>query len=143
MKQLIPLTIAFLSLSIVTAQQPQKTWELSVPESGEKTYIARDHVTLKPGFSYTAVGTSKFTAKIDEYLLFPPASATYGNANGAAGSTPTSGGVVGAIPGQFAVSPAGAATYTNRWIHTTKKNTPENIGVFIFLSLYLSHRTHF
>ena len=33
--------------------------------------------------------------------------------------------------------------YTNNYTLKENTNTPENTGVFIFLSLYLSHRTHF
>ena len=102
----------YFSIPSISAQQAQTNWELSKAESGTKSYVARDYISLKPGFSYKAVGANTFTAKIDEYLLFPPNDATYGKPGGTPGSTTASGGVVGAIPGQFAVSPSGAATYS-------------------------------
>lgn len=102
----------YFSIPSISAQQAQTNWELSSAESGTKSYVARDYISLKPGFSYKAVGANTFTAKIDEYLLFPPNDATYGKPGGTPGSTTASGGVVGAIPGQFVVSPSGAATYS-------------------------------
>src|SRR5690554_6456340 len=112
MRHFLLTTITSLLCAALSVQQPQKTWELLTPETGNKTYVARDYVSLKPGFSYKASGTSKFSAKIDEYLVFPPIEATYGSPDGTPGSTPASGGVVGSIPGVFNVSPTGAATYT-------------------------------
>lgn len=112
MRHFLLTTITSLLCAALPAQQPQKTWELLTPETGNKAYVARDYVSLKPGFSYKASGTSKFSAKIDEYLVFPPTEATYGSPDGTPGSTPASGGVVGSIPGVFNVSPTGAATYT-------------------------------
>ncbi len=102
----------FTSILSINAQQPQPSWVLSSPESGTKSYVARDNVTLKPGFSYKSSNGTSFTAKIDEYLVFPPSDSTYGLPGGPWGSTPASGGVVGTIPGNFAISPSGAATYT-------------------------------
>ncbi|MFW6327941.1 MAG: SpvB/TcaC N-terminal domain-containing protein, partial [Bacteroidota bacterium] len=94
------------------SQEPQKSYELNDNISGTKEYVARDHIRLKDGFSYKASGTESFSARIDQFLLFPPNSATYGKPEGAAGSAPSSGGVVGSIPGKFDVSSSGAATYT-------------------------------
>ena len=108
---LLSLLLVF-NFIISSGQNPQPSWVLTAPETGNKTYIAREHVTLKPGFSYTASNNNSFIAKIDECLLFPPTDATYGNPSGAAGPTPSAGGVVGSIPGQFNVSPSGAATYS-------------------------------
>jgi RHS repeat-associated protein len=85
---------------------------LSDTETGTKEYVARDYITLKPGFNYIANEDNTFTARIDECLLFPPTDATYGTPEGAAGATPSSGGIVGTIPGKFEVSSTGAATYT-------------------------------
>jgi RHS repeat-associated protein len=101
----------YFSIPSISAQQAQTNWELSKAESGTKSYVARDYISLKPGFSYKAVGANTFTAKIDEYLVFTPSDSTYGLPGGPWGSTPATGGVVGAIPGQFDVSPLGAATY--------------------------------
>lgn len=102
----------YFSIPSISAQQAQTNWELSKAESGTKSYVARDYISLKPGFSYKAVGANTFTAKIDEYLVFTPSDSTYGLPGGPWGSTPASGGVVGTIPGNFAISPSGAATYT-------------------------------
>ena len=66
-------------------------------------YIARDYISLLPGFSYTPSDGNTFHAQIDPALLFPPTDNTI---------DPTSGGMVGSIPGEFRVNPIGAATYT-------------------------------
>jgi len=108
--------IAVVVLGLVThllqAQTPQPSFELSATESGSKNYVARDYVTLKPGFTYTAATGNSFNAKIDQCLLFPPTANTYALPDGTITTDATKGAVVGAIPGQFAVSPTGAATYT-------------------------------
>ncbi len=109
--------------------QPRKNWELSAPESTSKNYVAQESITLKSdgstsGFSFKAETGKAFTAKIDAGLLFPPNEGTYKFYDGSTSSEPTmvkdfygtpmtfTGTVVGSIPGQFAVSPTGAATYT-------------------------------
>jgi len=105
-------------LSIVTnlafAQTaPQPNYNLTDNQTGAaKSYVARDYVSLKPGFQFAATGTNAFNAKIDAGLLFPPTTQTYKMPDGNFTSDPTQGAVVGSIPGQFAVSPTGAATYT-------------------------------
>jgi len=94
-------------------QIPQASYELFTSESGNnKTYVARDYVSLKPGFNYSATSNTSFTAKIDAGLLFPPTENTYALPNGEITSDPTQGSLVGNIPGEFSVSPTGAATYT-------------------------------
>ena len=51
---------------------PQPNYTILDNQSGaNKTYVARDYVSMKPGFKYTATGSSKFNAKIDAGLLFP------------------------------------------------------------------------
>lgn len=93
------------------AQAPHYT--LQSNESGSnKSYVARDYVSLQPGFRYSASSGQVFNAKIDAGLLFPPTENTYALPNGQITTDPTQGAVVGAIPGQFAVSPTGAATYS-------------------------------
>ena len=95
----------------LSAQQPY--YRLITNETGSsKEYIARDSIVLKPGFTYSASGNNTFTAKIDAGLLFPPTENTYILPNGQITTDPEQGAVVGSIPGQFAVSPTGAATYT-------------------------------
>jgi len=112
MKKIFTLLAVCLVSIYTQAQDYEKSYELSNTETGIKEYVARDYISLKPGFSYKASGDNHFTARIDECLLFPPTDATYGTPEGAAGSSPSSGGVVGSIPGSFTVSPTGAATYT-------------------------------
>jgi RHS repeat-associated protein len=106
------LFIFFFTAIIAGAQEPQKSYELKGTVTGTKKYVARDCITLKPGFKYTASGSNTFTAKIDQCLLFPPTDATYGAPDGTAGPTSSSGSLVGKIPGTFDVSSSGAATYT-------------------------------
>ncbi len=97
---------------LLHAQEPRENWELKTPESGNKTYVARESITLKPGFTYTASAGNTFTAKIDQTLLFPPTENTYIKPDGSITTDPALGAVVGAIPGTLDVSPTGAATYT-------------------------------
>jgi hypothetical protein len=91
----------------VKAQDPQPVYTLQTDESGSiKHYVARDRVIMKPGFRFAA------TTNIDAGLLFPPAE-NYMQPDGTVTTNPSSqDAVVGSIPGQFAVSPTGAATYT-------------------------------
>ena len=104
--------VAALFACIGAVHSQEKSYTLSGNESGStKAYIARDYVSLEPGFTYAASGSNTFNAKIDETLIFPPAT-NYMTESGTITSDPTQGGVVGSIPGQFAVSPTGAATYT-------------------------------
>ena len=94
------------------AQEPQETWELNTYlSSASKTYIARDQIKMTNNFRYVAVPGTSFSAKIDAGLLFPHTDKTYKKADGTFTNDPTQGAVVGSIPGQFAVSPTGAATY--------------------------------
>lgn len=110
---LFQLSVFVLMVQITQAQEPQTIHTLQTNESGAtKTYVARDKIVLKPGFTYSASGNNTFTAKIDAGLLFPPTENTYILPNGQITTDPEQGAVVGSIPGQFAVSPTGAATYT-------------------------------
>jgi RHS repeat-associated protein len=97
-------------ISPLQAQSPQENWVLQNSETGNKTYVARDVITLKPGFTYTASSGNSFHAKIDPALLFPPTANTYAKPDGTITTDPEQGGIVGAIPYQFSVSPSGAAT---------------------------------
>lgn len=90
----------------------EKAYHLSTNQSGStKVYMARDSIRLLPGFSYKAQGNQTFLAGIDAGLIFPPA-ATYLRADGSLSPDPTQGGVVGSIPGSFALSATGGATYS-------------------------------
>jgi hypothetical protein len=91
-----------------------ESWTVQGSVYGDQTYIARDAITLKPNFHYKADenNSPSFIAKIDAALLFPPTSNTYALPDGTITTDPSSGGVVGAIPGSFSVSPSGAAIYT-------------------------------
>ena len=105
-----------------TPQEPliQKNWVLNTPELTTKNYIAGESIKLQAngsnGFSFKATTDGKtFNAKIDAGLLFIPESVTnttYKKPDGTFTTDPTQGAAVGSIPGQFAVSPTGAATYT-------------------------------
>jgi hypothetical protein len=94
------------------AQEPRSTWRLDSVETGTKTYIARESVSLLAGFKYTSSDGSTFSATIDNTLLFPPTDNTYLTPDGTITSDPTQGGVVGAISGNFDVSRTGAAIYS-------------------------------
>lgn len=89
-----------------------KSFTLSQQETESKTYIARDYIRLNPGFQFSAQNGKTFSAHIDPTLLFPPDSNTYARPDGTITPDSTLGGMVGAIPGAFDVSPTGAATYT-------------------------------
>lgn len=103
-----------------TNSQPNYT--LTANESGAvKKYLARDFVKLQTGFQFAATGSNTFNAKVDPCILYPPTPTIYVFSDGSSATTPTkvingkteSGTQeVGTIPGQFAVSPTGAATYS-------------------------------
>jgi len=100
-------------LNVTTMHGQQQNYTLNTNESGSaKAYVARDSIAMQPGFIYSASGSNTFNAKIDEKLLFPPTENTYALPDGTITTDPTQGGIVGTIPGQFNVSPSGAATYT-------------------------------
>ncbi len=101
------------SLIILQAQSVATDYTLHADESGaSKAYVARDYISMKPGFRYAAANGTTFNAKIDRGLLFPPSDATYLKPDGSTTSDPTKGVAVGSIPGKFEVGPTGAATYT-------------------------------
>lgn len=104
-----------MTFALANAQDPKPFFELNTPETTTKNYVAREYVQLKPGFSFTAGSGKTFSAKTDPCLLFPPTQSTYMLADGTVAETVPEGQqgyVVGSIPGQFAVGPTGAATYT-------------------------------
>lgn len=94
------------------AQDTQPTWELQTPQSGNNSYVARDYILLKPGFSYTAKEQESFHAYTNPCLLFPPTDNTYAKPDGTIVGDASQGCVVGKIPGEINVNPSGGATYT-------------------------------
>lgn len=107
---LLHILLQLLSLSLV-AQIPMPSYTLNSQDSGNKSYLARDFISLKSGFSYKAVADESFSAKVNQCILFPPTDATFQKSDGSGSSNPSDGGVVGAINGQFDVSPSGGSTY--------------------------------
>ena len=59
------------------AQNVQPNWVFQTPQSGNSSYVARDYILLKPGFSYKANKEESFHAYTNPCLLFPPSDNTY------------------------------------------------------------------
>jgi len=114
----------------IYAQPSQISHTLDTNETGaSKNYVARDYISLLPGFEYKPSSGKSFSGQIEPLLLFPPTAGTYRYPDGTLSAEPTReesyiwlsglfsrtiyGSVVGSIPGQFAVSPTGAG-YTSR-----------------------------
>lgn len=64
------------------AQNVQPNWVFQTPQSGNSSYIARDYILLKPGFSYKANKEESFHAYTNPCLLFPPSDNTYARPDG-------------------------------------------------------------
>lgn len=94
------------------AQNTQPNWELQTPQSGNNSYVARDYILLKPGFSYTATPGESFHAYTNPCLLFPPTDNTYARPDGTIVGDASQGAVVGKIPGELNVGASGNAAYT-------------------------------
>ena len=94
------------------AQNVQPNWVFQTPQSGNSSYVARDYILLKPGFSYKANKEESFHAYTNPCLLFPPSDNTYARPDGTIVGDASQGFVVGKIPGELNVNPSGAATYT-------------------------------
>lgn len=106
------LTLVLALSNILALNGQEKTITLATNLSDStREYVARDAISLLPGFMFAAQSGKHFNASIDPTLIFPPA-ANYLTANGEITTNPSQGSVVGSIPGQFAVSSTGAATYT-------------------------------
>jgi hypothetical protein len=88
----------------------QKSYELSQPETNSKTYVARDYIRLKPGFSFSSAGSKTFRASINEHLLEAAAYQTYSQLPALSRSL-NQAYAVGATAGEAGVSPTGAAVY--------------------------------
>ena len=110
MKRLV-LFYLFANAVVAFSQDPHyaKVWTLDDPLSGNETYIARDSIILKPGFSYAPGSGESFSAQVDEslvcgvdYLSEPPDPDRELNTNLEVGTT----------TGSVNVSPAGGATYS-------------------------------
>lgn len=93
-------------------QEPQKVWELYEPANGNKTYVARDGITLKEGFEYNATSGNAFHAYLDENLSFIPTGLNSATINPVINNGKQTNVLVGATNGNFEVSPMGAATYS-------------------------------
>ena len=104
------LMICFITNS--KAQNTQPNWELQTPQSGNNSYVARDYILLKPGFSYTATPGESFHAYTNPCLLFPPTDNTYARPDGTIVGDASQGAVVGKIPGELNVGASGNAAYT-------------------------------
>lgn len=78
--------------------------------SGNQTYVARDAIYLKPGFSYQSGANTTFTAQVNEQIALP---AEYVSTVPSAKNRTLDRNkyLVGSTPGQFSVSPSGAAIY--------------------------------
>jgi len=108
----LPLTLVLVLFNFVQLNGQEKSITLATNLSGStKEYVARDNISLLPGFEFAATSGKFFNASIDPTLIFPPP-ANYLTDNGTITTNPAQGGAVGSIPGQFAVSSTGAATYT-------------------------------
>ncbi|HRI58580.1 MAG TPA: FG-GAP-like repeat-containing protein [Saprospiraceae bacterium] len=109
-------TLAFACITGAFAQNPSQI-VLNQADNGNKTYIARERVILKPGYSYSTITTAnKMLAQIDETQVFNVSYATTmftnitfdNRVNGVPGNNLA----VGATEGAFEVNLAGAASYT-------------------------------
>lgn len=99
--------------AMLWAQDIQPNYTLRDIETGaQKTYVAWDFITMKPGFSYKASTGTSFQAKIQTGIPATPTSNTYAEPDGTITANPAEGGIVGSIPGQFSVNGNGAATYS-------------------------------
>ena len=95
---------------LLNAFGQQISYELNTNESGStKSYIARDFVSLKPGFVYTPSTSDKLDISIDPGLLFIPTENLYAEPDGTISQR---GGAVGSIPGSFSINNTGSATYS-------------------------------
>ncbi len=93
------------------SQPHRESYTLKDPVQQSSNYVARDYIRLTNGFRVNGNNGIRFSAKINPLLLFPPTSATYAKPDGTIVTSPSEGGVVGSVPGQFVVSGTGAATY--------------------------------
>ncbi len=89
------------------------SYSFNADKQGWHIYEAKNSIRLSDGFSYSASSAESFTAKVNNKILFPNMTNAYLKSDGKTTTSIASEGyAVGAIPGQFNVSPTGAATYT-------------------------------
>lgn len=107
----IPLTILLVAYGVWVLAQHSYVEETGDREikSGE-IVLARDSIVLKPDFWYKAIGSNYYNARIDEDKLEDESYLNEPIDND--GRTLNTQYAVGAIQGNFDVSPTGAATYT-------------------------------
>jgi RHS repeat-associated protein len=107
----ILLSLMLIAGQFLFAQNPAQSFILDTTETSTKSYTARDEVKMLPGFSFSAGGGNVFQAKIDHTLIFPPVE-NYLKSDASITLNQSEGGIVGSIPGKFAVCPSGATTYS-------------------------------
>lgn len=108
MRKLKLLLVTLIIYSCYISQAQEKSMVLSNPYWGQYDFYARDSISLKPGFQYSAIPGHSFTARIDESLLFPASYVLPVSADREISTSLQ----VGAINGSFDVSSTGAATYS-------------------------------
>ncbi len=97
--------------AVLLGQSPAPSYILQTNETGaSKTYVVRDYVSMKPGFSYTAASDKNFNARIDESLLFPAQYQTEYQLPDPY-SDPDTSFPVGSIEGSASVTPSGGGIY--------------------------------
>lgn len=59
---------------LLSAQTPKLSFELTDNETGKtRTYLAKDYIVIKPGFSYIANSSTSLSARVNSALLFTTA----------------------------------------------------------------------
>lgn len=94
------------------AQTPATQIILNQPDAGNKTYVARERVSIRPGYTYTAGAGTTMRAYIDENLVFDASyvSALYNNSTFNARALDTNL-PIGTIDGSHDVNSSGASNY--------------------------------
>jgi hypothetical protein len=70
----LTLTLVLVLSNHLVLHGQEKTITLATNLSGSsKEYVARDNISLLPGFSFAAASGQHFNASIDPTLIFPPA----------------------------------------------------------------------
>jgi len=116
-KELLIAVFVLINLSVFPQVIEIKGVEVEIDSvlSGSSSYeiTARDNITLSPGFSFTPFQGCSLLTEIDPFYTEPVDTGNItGGPGGDIGELVGDDGVVGAIPGTFAASPSGAATYT-------------------------------
>jgi len=93
-----------------TSFAQQANYTLTQPDNVSKTYIARDYIHLKPGYSFSSTGGKVLHLKIDNHLVLPASYQSSGQLPNPDRNLNT-GYAVGTIAGGASVSPSGAAVY--------------------------------